>query len=104
MNLFVAELGWVLPMDGRPHYNFMNAPPMGHAPVARVTICDLDGAVQRQIGGWNPILPGNFIAPHGIWADSRGDFYVGEVIKAAGAIEHFAPLTPQSFQKFVRSG
>ena len=103
-NLFVAELGWTLPADGRPHYNLMPKAPIGHAPIARVTICDLDGNVQKQIGGWNPLLPGNFIAPHGIWADSRGDFYVGEVVKASGAVEHFAPLTCHAFQKFVRAG
>ncbi len=50
------------------------------------------------------MLPGNFIVPHGIWADSRGDFYVGEVVKASRAIEHFAPLTCHAFQKFVRAG
>ena len=66
---------------------------MGHAPIARVTICDLDGNIQAQIGGENPVLPGNFIVPHGIWADSRGDFYGGEGVKASGAIDHFAPLT-----------
>ena len=103
-NLYIAELGWALPYRGVPHYRTMTAPPVGHAPIARVTICDLDGRIQHQIGGWDPVLPGNFIAPHGIWADARGDFYVGEVVKASGAIEHFAPLTCHAFQKFVRSG
>jgi sugar lactone lactonase YvrE len=103
-NLYIAELGWALPYHAVPHYRTMTAPPVGHAPIARVTICDLDGRIQTQIGGFDPVLPGNFIAPHGIWADSRGDFYVGEVVKASGAIEHFAPLTCHAFQKFVRSG
>lgn len=103
-NLYIAELGWTLPIPQRPHFCFMHHAPMGHAPIARVTICDLDGRIQHQIGGWNPILPGNFVAPHGIWADSRGDFYVGEVVKTLGAIDHFAPLTPHAFQKFVRAG
>ena len=93
-----------MPTPERPHFPFMKHPPLGHAPIARVTICDLDGNIQTQIGGGNPVLPGNFIVPHGIWADSRGDFYVGEVVKASGAIEHFAPLTCHAFQKFVRSG
>ena len=62
----------------------MMMPPIGHDPVPRVTVCDLDGNIQARFGGANPILPGNFIAPHGIWADSRGDLYVGEVAKAAG--------------------
>ncbi|MDP6352462.1 MAG: peptidyl-alpha-hydroxyglycine alpha-amidating lyase family protein [Alphaproteobacteria bacterium] len=104
-NLFIAELGWSVPAPApRPHFPFMDHPPVGHAPIARVTICDLDGNIQTQIGGANPVLPGNFIVPHGIWADSRGDFYVGEVVKASGAIEHFAPLTCHAFQKFVRAG
>jgi hypothetical protein len=103
-NLYIAELGWNVPTPDRPHFPFMKHPPMGHAPIARVTICDLDGNIQTQIGGENPVLPGNFIVPHGIWADSRGDFYVGEVVKASGAIDHFAPLTCHAFQKFVRSG
>ena len=103
-NLYIAELGWMVPPSDVPHYDLMQLPPVGHAPIARVTICDLDGNIQAQIGGWNPLLPGNFIVPHGIWADSRGDLYVGEVVKASGAIDHFAPLTCHAFQKFIRTG
>jgi hypothetical protein len=45
---------------------------------------------------------GIFIAPHGIWADRRGDLYVGEVVVQAGAVKRMAPLTPHAFQKFRR--
>lgn len=103
-NLYIAELGWNVPHRDVPHYCWSRHAPVGHAPIARVTICDLDGNVQTQIGGCDPLLPGNFIVPHGIWADSRGDFYVGEVVKASGAIDHFAPLTCHAFQKFIRAG
>jgi NHL repeat len=103
-NLYIAELGWNVPHRDVPHYCWSKHPPVGHAPIARVTICDLDGHIQTQIGGYDPLLPGNFIVPHGIWADSRGDFYVGEVVKASGAIDHFAPLTCHAFQKFIRAG
>ena len=103
-NLYIAELGWTVPVPERPHFPFMRHPPVGHSPIARVTICDLDGKIQAQLGGEHSLLPGNFIAPHGIWADSRGDLYVGEVVKMSGAIEHFAPLSCHAFQKFVRSG
>ncbi len=103
-NLYIAELGWVTKANRAPHFRFMQAPPPGHAPIARVTICDPDANVQAQVGGEDALLPGNFISPHGIWADSRGDFYVGEVIKASGAIEQFAPFPCQAFQKFRRSG
>ena len=103
-NLYIAELGWAVPPADVPHYNLMQMPPVGHAPIARVTICDLDGNIQAQVGGWDSLLPGNFIVPHGIWVDGQGDFYVGEVIKASGAIDHFAPLTCHAFQKFIRTG
>ncbi|HJN21048.1 MAG TPA: hypothetical protein QF853_02200, partial [Alphaproteobacteria bacterium] len=96
--------GWNIPFPHRPEFRLMDHPPMGHAPIARVTICDLDGNIQTQLGGADSLLPGNFIVPHGIWADSRGDFYVGEVIKASGSIDHFAPLTCHAFQKFIRAG
>ena len=65
---------------------------------------DPDGAVQRRIGGEEEVLPGNFIAPHGLWVDSRGDLYVGEVTVASGAAARLAPFTPPCFQKFTRSG
>jgi hypothetical protein len=104
-NLYVAELGWNTPHREVPHFCFSKHAPIGHAPIARVTICDLDGHIQTQIGGYgDPLLPGNFIVPHGIWADSRGDFYVGEVVKASGAADHYAPLTCHAFQKFIRAG
>jgi DNA-binding beta-propeller fold protein YncE len=104
-NLYIAELGWNVPHKHVPHFCFSKHAPIGHAPIARVTICDLDGNIQTQIGSYgDPLLPGNFIVPHGIWADSRGDFYVGEVVKASGAMDHFAPLTCHAFQKFIRAG
>ena len=77
-------------------------PPCGHSPIARVSVVDPDEKIYAQVGGENPVLPGNFVAPHGIWADKRGDFYVGEVIVNAGAVKRMAPLKPAAFQKFRR--
>ena len=103
-NIYIAELGWAVPPAKIPHFKFMHTPPIGHDPIARVTICDPDGNVQARIGGPQSLLPGNFIQPHGIWADRQGNFYVGEVIKMGGAIDYFAPLTCHAFQKFMRTG
>jgi hypothetical protein len=106
--LHIAEGGFLNYMHKRAegplpkHDQSMICPPEGHSPIARVTVCDPDGKIFAQIGGENPILPGNFVAPHGIWADSRGDLYVGEVIFQAGAVKRMAPLTPHAFQKFSR--
>ena len=47
----------------------------------RVTIMTLDGEVVSQWGSERgSTVPGEFFAcPHGIWLDSQGDIYVGEV-------------------------
>ena len=78
----------------RPRQGCIARPP-GTTRSARVTVCDPDGKVVARFGGPNPILPGNFIAPHGLWCDSRGDLYVGEVVVRGGAVA-LAPLTPQA--------
>jgi streptogramin lyase len=106
--LHIAEGGFLNYMMKRSegplpgHDQTMICPPEGHSPIARVTVCDPEGKIASQIGGENPVLPGNFIAPHGIWADRRGDIYVGEVVVNAGAVKRMAPLTPHAFQKFRR--
>ena len=47
----------------------------------RITIMTLDGEVVSQWGSERgSTVPGEFLAcPHGIWVDSHGDVYVGEV-------------------------
>lgn len=103
-NIYVAELGFKSGVKPCVHYRTMTEPPAGHDPIAKVGIYDPDGKLQLSVGGEEEVLPGNFIAPHGLWVDSRGDMYVGEVVVASGAAERLAPLTAQCFQKFVRSG
>ena len=102
--IYVAELGFRVGNIPSAHYLLMEHPPPGHDPIARVTICDPDGQIHAQIGGEEEAMPGNFIAPHGLWADSGGDLYIGEVVAATGAIERLRPLPASAFQKFVRSG
>lgn len=100
----IAELGFRSGIGNPPHYRLMNEPPIGHEPIARVGIYEPDGSIVCRVGGSDEVLPGNFIAPHGLWADSRGDLYVGEVVVASGAAARLAPLPALSFQKFKRSG
>jgi streptogramin lyase len=60
----------------------------------QVSIYDFDRNLLAQWGGGKPSeKPGEFRAcPHGIWVDSRGDVYVGEV------------QTNGRIQKYVRKG
>ncbi len=97
-NLFVAELGFragVMPAG-------MGAEVPPHAPHACVTILTLDGEIQSRFGGEDGCAPGNFFAPHGIWADSHGDLYVSEVNYSAGGRQGLVPLDCHSLQKFIR--
>jgi hypothetical protein len=80
----------------------MQAPPAGHSPIARVSICTPDGTLIGRVGGADSVLPGNFFAPHGLCVSPRGDLYVGEVVAATGVVRRLAPLTPHCLQKFVR--
>ncbi len=56
----------------------------------RVTILNLDGEVLSQWGSEEGSeVPGEFYAcPHGIWTDSHGDLYVGQV-PADGRLQKF---------------
>jgi len=53
-----------------------NSPNLG----ARVSIVDHQGKLLARIGDPHPgLAPTQFIGPHGVTVDSRGDIYVGEV-------------------------
>ena len=94
-NLYVAELG---ERAGKGP----NVKVEPHAPHARVSVLSLEGEVITQFGGDVPTDPGSFFAPHGIWADSQGDLYVGEVTYSGGGRFGLVPLDCHSLQKFVR--
>jgi DNA-binding beta-propeller fold protein YncE len=96
-NLFVAELGFKV----ASMLNNMGAAVPPHEPHACVSVLTLDGEVQQRFGG-HGLEPGNFYAPHGIWADSRGDLYVSEVNYSAGGKQGLIPLDGHVLQKFVR--
>jgi hypothetical protein len=66
---YIGELGAVQPVS-------RNVPNLG----PRITIVDNTGKRISRFGGLGPGLgPTEFLAPHGLAVDSRGDLYVGEV-------------------------
>lgn len=71
-------------------------------PHASVAILELDGTLVTRFGGDDPVRPGNFFAPHGIWADACGDLYVAEVVYSGGGNRGLVPLDCHALQKFVR--
>jgi sugar lactone lactonase YvrE len=95
--VFVAELGYRAGMWPGTE------PPHPGATGGRVTVFAPDGKLlARWGGGDNPTAPGDFVAPHGIWVDGRGDVYVGEVVLSAGVSRGLVPPTCHALQKFVR--
>lgn len=92
-NVYVAELGW---HAGTPD-------PRPEESGGRVSIFRRDGTLlSRWGGGKNPYAAGDFIAPHDIWLDSRGDLYVGEVAISAAAARGLIGEDCPSLQKFVK--
>ena len=57
---------------------------------SRLSILNLKGEVLLRIGGTNLKIPGEFVAPHCVWKDSKNAFYVGEALEGQ-RIQKFVP-------------
>lgn len=98
--VYVAEL-WRPKGKG----SFVHGVAMTDQP-GRVSIFDLNGRRQGQWGGSSEHrdAPGNFIAPHDITVDSRGDIYVSEVTQTFAVKPGWVPAeyAKHQLQKFTR--
>ena len=71
---YVGEIGPYLPVNrGWPNLG------------PRVSILDHKGKLLGRLGSLTPpgTQPGQFLSPHGLTVDSRGDLYVGDVASAS---------------------
>ncbi len=76
-----------------------DAPGLGH----RVTIYDLKGKMVCRFGAPEEGEgPGQFIAPHGIAVDSKGDLYVAEVSHTIRGSKMTPPKELRSLSKYQR--
>jgi DNA-binding beta-propeller fold protein YncE len=93
-NLYVGELGTGLVVN-------QAVPNVGN----RVSILSLKGDLLGRVGDrFGGERPGQFVAPHGVVLDSRGDLYVAEVsYTIKGSLEN-PPREIRCLQKFVRTG
>ncbi|MES2791501.1 MAG: peptidyl-alpha-hydroxyglycine alpha-amidating lyase family protein [Planctomycetota bacterium] len=77
-NVYVAELGYRAGMWSG------TVAPFPGATGGRVSIFNPEGKLLARFGGGEaPYSAGDFFAPHAIWLDSRGDFYLAEVCYTA---------------------
>jgi len=95
--VYVAELGH---LAGRwPGWG----PPPAGAAGGRVSIFDSGGTLLARFGGGqHPCHAGDFFAPHDIWLDSQGDFYVAEVVRSASGNRKPQTGDYHTLQKFTR--
>jgi hypothetical protein len=94
---YVGEIGPYLPVN-------RHTPNLG----PRVSILDKQGKVLVRLGRKDDAAgqgPGQFMSPHGIAADARGDIYVGEVaVSAWPSLFPGKPLPPRlnTLQKLIK--
>ncbi|MBM4330780.1 MAG: hypothetical protein FJ117_06055 [Deltaproteobacteria bacterium] len=70
---------------------------------ARISIYDLKGQLMARLGDLRPgVQPHQFLSPHGLAIDSRGDIYVGEVSFSFKGRSLSPPRELPSFRKLVR--
>jgi len=90
-HIYVGELNGMAGVD--------DAPGMGH----RVGVYNLNGGLVCRFGSPEEGEgPGEFIAPHGIAVDSRGDIYVGEVSYTIRGSHMDPPRELRSLSKYQR--
>ncbi len=94
--VYVSELWWRVGQHSYRHG------PIERDQPGRVSVFDADGRVLARWGGPERCAPGNFCAPHGIYVDSRGDIYVGEVTYTFAGRSGLVPADCHTLQKFVR--
>ena len=93
-NIYVAELWWRVGDWSQIHGEIVEDKP------GRVSIFDTTGQLRTRWGGPDRCAPGNFVAPHDICVDSRGDIYVAEVTHTHGAATGLLTSDCHTFQKF----
>ena len=71
---------------------------------ACISIHDLTGRRLAKLGDVRPgEAPGQFVAPHGLAIDSKGDLYVGEVSWSAYGSKLDPPRTARCMRKLVKA-
>jgi DNA-binding beta-propeller fold protein YncE len=90
-HLFIGELNGMSGVD--------DAPGLGH----RVSVYTLEGTLVTRFGDpQEGEGPGQFIAPHGVAVDSRGDLYVGDVAYTIRGRHLHPPRQLKCLRKFCR--
>ena len=94
--VYVSELWW------RPGQESFTNGKIKYDLPGGVRVLDLAGNVLLHWCSADREAPGNFVSPHTICVDSRGDLYVGEVTWTFGVSKFGVREGTHTFQKFAR--
>lgn len=94
--VYVSELWWRVGQSSFTNGKIKYDLPGG------VRVLDLQGNLLLHWCSADREAPGNFVAPHTLCVDSRGDLYVGEVTWTFAVSRGVAGENAHSFQKFTR--
>ncbi len=94
--VYVSELWWRVGQS-----SFVHGPIKYDLP-GRLSVFDLEGNLLLRWCSADRCAAGNFIAPHTLCVDSRGDLYVGEVTYTFAVKNGLVPADAHTFQKFLR--
>ena len=94
--VYVSELWWRVGQSSFVHG------PIKHDLPGRLSVFDLEGNLLLRWCSADRCAAGNFIAPHTLCVDSRGDLYVGEVTYTYAVKNGLVPADAHTFQKFMR--
>jgi sugar lactone lactonase YvrE len=95
--VYVSELWWKVGQKSFTNGTIKYDLPGG------VRVLDLAGNLLLHLCSADRERPGNFVAPHTLCVDSRGDLYVGEVTWTIGVAFGLVHPDTHTFQKFARS-
>jgi len=95
--IYVTELWWRQGQKSPKNGEILQEKP------GRVSVLSPEGEVLARFGHeGDRTTAGNFIAPHGIGVDSKGDIYIAEVTETFGVKGAGLPSGFHTFQKFRR--
>jgi DNA-binding beta-propeller fold protein YncE len=94
--VYVSELWWRVGQSSFTNGKIKHDLPGG------VRVLDLQGNLLLHWCSADREAPGNFVAPHTLCVDSRGDLYVGEVTWTFAVSRGVAREGAHTFQKFTR--
>jgi DNA-binding beta-propeller fold protein YncE len=98
-NVYIGEMNW-----WKDHYSLTGFC-WPESRLAHMTVRDINGKILSRFGDEDqdadPCAAAKFTSPHGIWVDSHGDLYVGEVSKTSYEGTMYRPGC-HSLQKFRR--